>query len=101
MNRSFRLHGGCRPLCLFALLAAVAAPVSGAPEGGRYRLERAHVSPSATSAAPRYRLHGSAGQAEAGTLRAGRYRLQGGFWAAPSAAAPQGARVFADSFERR
>lgn len=101
MNRSFRLRGRFRPLCLFALLAAVAAPASGAAEGGRYRLERAHVSPSAASAAPRYRLQGSAGQAEAGALRAGRYRLQGGFWAAPIAAPPPGGRVFADSFEPR
>lgn len=101
MNRSFRLRALCRPLCLSALFTAALAPPTDAAEAGRYRLERAHVSPSAASSAPRYRLQASAGQAEAGQLRAGRYRLQGGFWFASSAAVPQGERVFADGFERR
>ena len=103
MNRGFQPGRRCRGLCLLGAVvigsAAVAAET--APEGGRDRLERSVLSPRTVSAATRYRLQGTAGQAEAAASSAARYRLQGGFWPTPAGSISAELRLFGDGFEQR
>ena len=100
---------GLETLRLATLLAALAFTGAAlAQSGGDYRLIR-HVTAAGGGTSPggaNYRLHGTIGQADAGTstLQGGGFRLRGGYWASATEGDGPGPEpgedpIFSDGFE--
>lgn len=98
-----------RGLGLVGLLAALAFTGTAlAQSGGDYRLVR-HVTAAGggvSTGGANYRLHGTIGQADAGTstLQGGGFRLRGGYWASATEGDGPGPEpgedpIFSDGFE--